>query len=258
MTVSYHYVRNPDAIYRESFAQVEQALAPYAALIEGMPPVIRSVARRLVHTTGDPSVVETLTYGGELGIGRAMELLHRDCLLFCDVRMVVAGLQGVIVPQERLICTLPSGGGFSHLRAGEETRITRSARGVAAWPTASVPRTSVSTALASLAGLQDAIVVIGNAPTALYALLEGLEAGWSPPALVIGMPVGFVGSAESKQALIEMGQKTQLPYITLQGTRGGAALAVATTIALWRAGRDGQAGQGEPAGQAEQATHEKR
>ena len=126
--------------------------------------------------------------------------------------MVARGVIANRLPQENdVICRLgdPS---ITNLAASQNT--TRSAAAVTLWPD-------------QLAG---AVVAIGNAPTALFRLLEGLAEGWPAPALILGFPVGFIGAAESKEALIEGAHGA--PYITLRGRRGGSALAAAAVNAL--------------------------
>ncbi len=208
----YTYVRDPQEIYRQSFAKVAEIMAGKPAF----PPPLDAVAARLIHACGNGAVVDQLAFSAPDHLAPGINGLKKDAHVFCDVEMVRAGLAGTI-SSARLICTLPA----AALSPESGVPITRSAAGVTAWP-----------AHAGWAGWANSIVVIGNAPTALFALLEGLHAGWPPPALIIAMPIGFIGAAESKQALMDFPDPP--PYIALQGTIGGAALAVAATLGCYR------------------------
>ena len=131
--------------------------------------------------------------------------------VLADARMVADGVIRNRLPRNnRVVCTLPIGTVAGNARRAQTTR---SAAAVDLWGPF----------------LEGSVTVIGNAPTALFRLLEGLAAGWPRPALIIGMPVGFVGAAESKDALIAA---APAPYITLRGQRGGSAAAAATVNAL--------------------------
>lgn len=199
----YDYIKSPAEIYRKSFALVGEALAGSA-----VPEPLLPIAKRLVHTCGDPSIVDvldwspTFLHAGLVGLSRRV---------FVDVEMVSAGITQRFLPVGvRPSCQLnnPEVAGLS-----ERLGTTRSAAAVELWGE----------------GLAGSLVVIGNAPTALFHLLEGIEAGrLARPAAVVGMPVGFVGAAESKEAIAN----SDLPFITVHGTRGGSALAAAVVNAL--------------------------
>ena len=138
---------------------------------------------------------------------------NKGAPILVDARMLADGIIRRALPADnRVICTLGLGNVAGN---AQRTGTTRSAAAVELWESF----------------LDGAVVVIGNAPTALFRLLEGLEAGWAKPALIIGMPVGYVGAAESKAALTAA---APVPYIALQGRRGGSAVAAASINALAR------------------------
>lgn len=202
----YDYLRDPAAIYRRSFALIRAETD-----LSSMPAELHSLAFRLVHAVADPTVVKDLAWSaGAVGAGRAA--LAGGAPILVDAAMVAQGVIRTRLPADNaVICTLndPAVPGLSTKLA-----TTRSAAAVELWQP-------------YLAG---AIVAIGNAPTALFHLLEMLEAGAPRPALILGFPVGFVGAAESKAALA--GHKLGIPFIALAGRRGGSALAAAAVNAL--------------------------
>lgn len=204
----YSYLRDPAAIYRRSFALVREE-----ADLKRFPPQLRALAIRLAHAAGDVSILDDLAWSrGAAAAGR--RAFSTGAPILVDSTMVASG-----IARERLsagaqvICTLhnPSVPGLAAAR-----KTTRSAAAVELWR----PH------------LGGAVVAIGNAPTALFHLLEMLATGADRPALILGFPVGFVGAAEAKAALIEFGHK--LRYVTLKGRRGGSALAAAAVNALCR------------------------
>lgn len=206
MAKRYSYIRDPAAIYRASQTAVEQAtdLSP-------IPEDMRAIAIRLVHACGMPEIVNHLAYSPDAGAA-GRRAIQAGAKIFADSRMVVDGIiRGRMPRRNAVICTINDSVVTDNARL---RRITRSAAGVERWPPL----------------LTDAVVVIGNAPTALYRLLELLSDGAPRPALIIGMPVGFVGAAEAKEQLIA--DAGRIPYITLRGRFGGSALAAATVNAL--------------------------
>lgn len=208
----FDYLRDPDAIYAASFAAIERA-----ADLSGVAPDLRDVALRLVHAVGDPNVIEAFTASERAGAA-GQAALRAGAPVLTDSRMLADGvIRSGLPAQNHVICTLGLGS-----VAGNATRAgtTRSAAAVELWAPF----------------LDGAVVAIGNAPTALFRLLEGLAAGWPEPALIIGLPVGYIGAAESKDALIAA---APTPFITLRGQRGGSPLAAAAVNALARqAARD--------------------
>lgn len=202
----YTYCADGPQIYRESFAIVRAETD-----LSGIPADAEHVAVRMVHACGQPDLVADLRiHPGLVVAGRAALLAGAP--IFVDSTMVAAGITRRRLPAaNEVICHL------NDLRVGELA---------AAWGT------TRSAAAVSLWGdrLEGALVAIGNAPTALFHLLEQISEGGPRPAGIVGVPVGFVGSAESKQALIE--HDAQIPYVAVTGRRGGAALAAAAINAL--------------------------
>jgi precorrin-8X/cobalt-precorrin-8 methylmutase len=196
----------PDEIYRRSFATVD-ALLPAGI----WSPEERHIIRRIVHATGDPQLAPAVHFKPE-AINAGISALYHHASLFTDVHMVAAGIQKPWC--DALGCTLQvliAQDGLTDLAATGQT--TRSAAAI----------------LKALPLLGGSVMVIGNAPTALLALLDALDEGrCEPPALIIGMPVGFIATRESKEALWER----PYPAITIEGTRGGSPVAAATVNAL--------------------------
>ncbi len=196
----------PDEIYRRSFATID-ALLPVGI----WSPEERHIIRRIVHATGDPQLAPAVHFKPD-AINAGIAALHHHVSLFTDVHMVAAGIQKSWC--EALGCAvqvLIAQEGLAEMAV--TVRMTRSAAAV----------------LKALPLLGGSIVVIGNAPTALLALLDALDEGrCEPPALIIGMPVGFIATRESKDALWER----PYPAITIEGTRGGSPVAAATVNAL--------------------------
>jgi precorrin-8X/cobalt-precorrin-8 methylmutase len=200
------YLRDPEEIYRRSFATVRAETD-----LDGLPPDIADVAVRLIHACGMTDIIADLAFGGDVA-GCARRALAAGAPVICDVRMTADGIIRDRLPAANdVVCEI---GAAETARIAEQSRTTRSAAAVELWR----PR---------LAG---AVVAIGNAPTALFRLLEILADGAPAPAAILAFPVGFVGAAESKEALIESGHG--VPYLTLRGRRGGSALAAAAVNAL--------------------------
>ncbi|HYC13950.1 MAG TPA: precorrin-8X methylmutase, partial [Stellaceae bacterium] len=202
----YRYLRRPEAIYRRSFALIRREVD-----LAHLPGDLRPLALRLVHASGDPELAALLRWSpGAAAAGRVA--LAAGATILVDAEMVAAGIARARLPRSaRLLCTL----GDRRVPAlARKLDTTRSAAAVELWRRR----------------LGGAIVAIGNAPTALFHLLEMIAAGAPKPALVLGFPVGFVGAAEAKQALAE--NPFGLAYVTLAGRRGGSALAAAAVNAL--------------------------
>jgi precorrin isomerase len=199
--VTLDYLRDPAAIYRRSFAIVRQE-----ANLDGLPAELAEVAVRLVHACGMPDITADLAWSGDV-VARARAALSTGSAVITDAQMVAEGITGPAT----VICTLGDPR-VADIAAKRST--TRSAAAVELWS-------------AHLAG---AVVAIGNAPTALFRLLELLTEGASRPAAILAFPVGFVGAAESKAALIDA--DIGVPYLTLKGRRGGSALAAAAVNAI--------------------------
>ena len=204
----FDYIRDPAEIYEKSFAAVRAE-----ADLSGFAPGEAEIAVRLIHACGMPDIASGLVFGGGgAGVGRGA--LRGGAMVLADVEMVVRGIIRDRLPAaNEVICTLHDEG---VREAAAEKGVTRSAAAVELWRD-------------DLAG---SVVAIGNAPTALYRLLELIEDGAPPPALVCAFPVGFIGAAESKESLIEHAPALGLPFITLRGRLGGSALAAACINAL--------------------------
>jgi len=197
------------AIYRQSFARVRAAMPA-----RDLPTALRPVAERLVHAGAEPSLVADLAWSREIDVvAKARAALAAGRPVLADCRMVAAGVMARALPCGNRVWTAIDDP--ATLDAARSTGVTRSAAQVGVWGPA----------------LDGAIVAIGNAPTALFALLDGLADGSLPrPAAILAFPVGFVGAAESKEALIA--RDPGIAYLTLRGRRGGSALAAAAVNAV--------------------------
>jgi precorrin-8X/cobalt-precorrin-8 methylmutase len=204
--VSAQYVRDGREIYRRSFAIIRAE-----ADLEGLDPILERVVVRMIHACGMVDLASDVV--ASAGFGAAgQRALHDGAPILCDTAMVAAGVTRSRLPVgNEVLCTL-SDPSVPELAAQLDT--TRTAAATELWRD-------------RLAG---AVVVVGNAPTALFRLLEMLEEGVAPPAAVIGVPVGFVGAAESKVALA--GHPMALQHLVVHGRRGGSAIAAAAVNAL--------------------------
>lgn len=205
----------PEAIEPRSFAIID-AEAPQPRPFSG---TAWELVRRLIHTTGDFTIMDSVRIH-EQAIPSGVEALRNGCTVVTDTEMARVGM-----PERRLlplgcraVCLL-NDPAVAELAA--ERGLTRTAAAV----DAAVEGRSVLLQH----GLEGCIVAIGNAPTALLRLLQRLEEGLPAPALIVGMPVGFVLAAESKQCLMKRAPR---PYICVEGRKGGSPLAAATVNAL--------------------------
>jgi Precorrin isomerase len=207
----FDYLRDPAEIERLSFAQIRELTD-----LSRFSPDQAQVAMRLVHTCGDPGIIDNLYFSAD-AVEAGLQALQRESVILCDVEMVRQALSRryIVGP---IHCFLNAKGVAEAARQRGETR---SMAALCHWPP-------------HLAG---SIVCLGNAPTALFRLLEMLADGAPQPALIIAMPVGFVGAQESKQVLVEHAALCEVPCITLLDRRGGSALAAATLNALGRLAR---------------------
>jgi precorrin-8X/cobalt-precorrin-8 methylmutase len=202
------YERDGAAIYRRSFATIreEANLSAFAG-----DPVLERAAVRMIHACGMVDLVRDLTYTPGV-VARAREALRAGAPILCDVAMVASGVTRKRLPAGNdVVCTLsdPSVPGLA-ARMGT----TRSAAALELWRER----------------MGGAVIAVGNAPTALFRLLEMIEDGAPRPAAVIGVPVGFVGAAESKDALA--GHPAGLEHLVVRGRRGGSAIAAAAVNAI--------------------------
>jgi precorrin-8X/cobalt-precorrin-8 methylmutase len=205
LPTSHEYVRDGAEIYRRSFALIRRE-----ANLDRFEPVEERIAVRIIHACGMVEITSDLYFSP--GMARiAAAAIEAGAPILCDSRMVTDGITRARLPNgNAVICTL-NDAAVPELAAKLGT--TRSAAAMELWRDR----------------LGGAIVVIGNAPTALFRLFEMLDEGISPPAAIIGMPVGFVGAAESKEALIADGR---VPCMVVRGRKGGSAMAAAAINAL--------------------------
>jgi precorrin isomerase len=201
------YLRDPDEIYARSFAIIRAE-----ADLGGLDPDMQDVAVRMIHACGNIEIAPHIR-GSEDVVERLEFALVAGAAILCDCEAVRAGIAVRYLHGNELVVTL------GHARVAElaqQLRSTRSAAAVELWRER----------------LDGAIVVIGNAPTALFRLLELLDAGAPKPAAIIATPVGFVGAEEAKA---ELALDTRgVPYITLLGRLGGSAIAAAALNAIAR------------------------
>ena len=204
------YLRDPTAIYERSFAiiRAEADLARFS-------PEEADVAVRMIHACGLVDVAKDIVFGGHL-VAAARTALVKGAPILCDSEMVAHGVTRARLPaRNEVVCTLhdPRVPDLARERGD-----TRTAAALELW-------------MSRLAG---AVVAIGNAPTALFRLLEMLDAGAPKPAAILGLPVGFVGAAESKDALAA--DPRGVPFVIVRGRLGGSAITAAAINALARAG----------------------
>jgi precorrin-8X/cobalt-precorrin-8 methylmutase len=203
---SLDYVKDGAAIYRRSFATIRAE-----ADLDRFPPEVERAVVRMIHACGMVDLAGSVAFSPT--VGRTTRAALRDgAPILADSMMVAHGVTRARLPADNdVVCTLRDPD-VPTLAA--RTGTTRSAAAVDKW-------------LPLLAG---SVVAIGNAPTALFRLLEHLAAGAPPPAAILGLPVGFVGAAESKEALATSG--LGVPFLTVHGRRGGSAMTAAAVNAL--------------------------
>ncbi len=202
----FDYEKDGAAIYRESFATIRAE-----ADLAGLPADVSQVAVRMIHACGMVDLVRDLAYSPQV-VADARKALREGAPILCDANMVASGVTRKRLPADNeVICTLadPS---VPDLAAQLGT--TRSAAALELWRDR----------------LEGSVVAIGNAPTALFRLLEMIEEGAPRPAAVLGIPVGFVGAAESKDALAA--HASGIEHLVVRGRRGGSAMAAAAINAI--------------------------
>lgn len=209
--MTFEYEINPQAIEKESFRQIREL-----AKLEAFSTEEQQVVMRIVHSLGLPHLAEQVRFSDN-ACATGMQALANDCDILCDVEMVKQGITKRMITKEPL-CFLNH---ESTAQLAKSRGETRTMAALDLWQT-------------RLAG---SVVVIGNAPTALFRLLEKIQSGAEKPALIIGMPVGFVGAAESKQALWDVHKDLGIECITLLGREGGSAVSSASCNALLRCNR---------------------
>jgi precorrin-8X/cobalt-precorrin-8 methylmutase len=202
----YSYVRDGAEIYRRSFATIRAE-----ADLSGFPADLATVAVRMIHTCGMTDLPADLACSPDV-VAKGRAALAAGGPVLCDTNMVASGVTRRRLPADNEVVCLLGDPAVPELAARLGT--TRTAAAVDLW-------------MNRLAG---AVVAIGNAPTALFRLLELIDAGAPVPAAVIGVPVGFIGAAESKRALAE--HPAGVPHLVVHGRRGGSALAAAAINAI--------------------------
>ena len=204
------YLRNAARIYERSFAVIRAE-----ADLSGFSSEEAEIVVRMVHACGHVAITSRILFGGDL-VGAARTALSGGASILCDSEMVAHGVTRARLPAENdVVCTLRDP---RVTQLADELRTTRSAAALELWRER----------------LDGALVAIGNAPTALFHLLEILDAGAPKPVAILGVPVGFVGAAEAKDALAA--DSRGIPFLTVLGRMGGSAMAAAAVNALARAG----------------------
>ena len=204
----FEYIVSPQTIEADSFAQIRKL-----ANLDGLSREQQQVVMRVIHSVGILEVAEHIRFSTN-ACESGLAALTADAPILCDVEMAKQGITKRMIKAEPL-CFL------NDSRTSEIAKSTGETRSMAAlqlWRD----------------HLGGSVVIIGNAPTALFRLLEMIEQGAPKPALIIGMPVGFVGAAESKQALWDVHQQLGIECITLLGRMGGSAVSAASCNALLR------------------------
>ncbi|MGB6534488.1 MAG: precorrin-8X methylmutase [Xanthobacteraceae bacterium] len=211
MSERYAYLRDGAAIYARSFAiiRAEADLSRFSA-------AEAEVAVRMIHACGQVELAAHIVFGGDL-VAAARGALAGGAPILCDANMLAQGISRARLPAANpVICTLNDP---RAAKLAEQLHTTRSAAAVELWRDR----------------LGGAVVAIGNAPTALFRLLELLGGGAAKPAAILGIPVGFVGAVEAKAALAD-GTDTNMPFLTVRGRLGGSAITAAAVNALARGG----------------------
>lgn len=204
--MSYDYLRTGPSIYEESFRIIREETN-----LERFPDDVSRVVVRMVHAAGETNIADDIAFTTGV-VAAANRALREGAPILCDSSMVATGIIPSRLPANNdVICHIKSP---EVAERAEAEGITKTMAAVDLW----LPR------------LDGAVVAIGNAPTALFRLLEVLASSGVRPAAVVGCPVGFVGAAESKEALVE--NDLGLEYIALRGRRGGSAVTVAAVNAI--------------------------
>lgn len=200
------YIRDAAEIYRQSFATIRAE-----AELAGFPEDVARVVVRMIHTCGQVDLPEHIAYTPSV-VSATHAALAAGAPILCDSSMVAAGITAARLPARNEVVSLVADPRAADLAAQLST--TRSAAGVQLWAER----------------LGGAVLAIGNAPTALFRLLELIDEGAPAPVSVLGGPVGFVGSAQSKDELV--GNPRGLEYLVVLGRRGGSAMAAAAVNAI--------------------------
>ncbi|MBZ6474814.1 precorrin-8X methylmutase [Streptomyces griseocarneus] len=202
----FDYDKDGASIYRQSFATIRAE-----ADLGGLPPDVSRVAVRMIHACGMTDLVKDLAYSPGV-VAKARAALLAGAPILCDANMVASGVTRKRLPADNeVLCTLADP---AVPELARRMGTTRSAAALELWREK----------------LDGAVVAVGNAPTALFRLLEMVAEGAPRPAAVLGIPVGFIGAAESKDALAD--SPLGLEYLVVRGRRGGSAMAAAAINAI--------------------------
>ncbi len=200
------YIKSGREIYDKSFAMIRQE-----ADLARLPADLEKTAVRMIHSCGMVDIVTDMDFSADV-CAATRAALKAGASVLCDAHMIASGITRARLPaQNDVICTLRD---ERVPGLAEKLGTTRSAAALDLWRDK----------------IEGAVVAIGNAPTALFRLLELLDEGWPKPAAIIGLPVGFVGAAESKAELAA--NPRGVPFFTLHGRRGGSAMSVAAVNAM--------------------------
>ncbi|CAM5479744.1 precorrin-8X methylmutase [Streptomyces narbonensis] len=205
-TRMFDYEKDGAEIYRRSFATIRAE-----ADLAGLPADVAQVAVRMIHACGMTDLVQDIAYSPQV-VANAREALRAGAPILCDAQMVASGVTRKRLPADNEVLCALSDPAVPGLAA--ELGTTRSAAALELWRDR----------------LEGSVVAIGNAPTALFHLLEMIAKGAPKPAAVLGIPVGFIGAAESKDALAE--NVLGLDYLVVRGRRGGSAMTAAAINAI--------------------------
>ena len=205
----FSYEKVPNEIYRQSFEIIQKE-----AELSGYSQTERQLVMRLIHACGMVDLTDDIVISSK-AVDAGISALSRGAPVICDVEMVRRGIiERNLAQNNELLCGLAMDGAVDY---SKQAKTTRSAAGI------EVLKQQIP----------GSIIAIGNAPTALFHLLELLREGLPAPALIIGCPVGFVGAVESKEALIDAAPDlSDVSFITVRGRRGGSAMAAAAVNAL--------------------------
>jgi precorrin-8X/cobalt-precorrin-8 methylmutase len=202
---SYEYIKDGAEIYRQSFATIRSE-----ANLSRFCPIEERIAVRLIHTCGMVELADEIEFSANFAEA-ASNALRNGAPILCDAKMVASGITRThLTANNKVLCFLEDP---AVPELATQLKTTRSAAAMTLWSD----------------WLAGSIVVIGNAPTSLFRLLEMLDESEKRPAAVVGLPVGFVGAAEAKQALAD---DSRVPSMIVKGRKGGSAMAVAAIHAL--------------------------
>lgn len=206
MTLLRRYGLPPADIEALSLQRVDRAIGD----LERWPVAERDIVRKLVYASGDPAIAGLVRFGHGV-VDAALEALRHGCAIFVDVRMVDVAVDRPKATQLgcQIRCAVDDPAVIARAQRDGTTRAASAVHALAA----------------DLAG---SVAVVGTAPTALLAILDLIDGGAPPPAAILGMPVGFVAASEAKVELMARA----VPYVTIEGTRGGAGMAAATLNTL--------------------------